>query len=476
MAVRKRSISVSKLVSVFLAVLCCPFIYGQDLHFIYIKAEKQIPFYVKTGLKTYESSGNGYLVIDGLVPSDYNITISLKNSPLPEWSFPVSVDKKDMAFTLKTKGETALLAMLGENREIAGLKVKPAEIHTVKQEKLPGTLSSDRFSLLLADVVDDPTIRLQPVIIKKEEPVLATSDAAPEKTGTAVAYENTASKAETLPPSVKQTLEDSRKKDASVAGTTKPAEERKMEKKDTTLSVVKTEKPVSPESAAANKSTPPETLPPSVKETLAETKKKEPSPPVTTKPAEENKIPAEKKDSARSIAKADTKVPAATTNDNKQPVVKAAGEKKMIETTPEQAKTTQAENKTTIKETAAAKPVPPEISAKDSGEATETSVARVDTKKEITTPDIVSGTEKSSISESTIKEEERPSVLREVVKNIKKGRKTEEPAATPNKFPLSTSIKRTLQKQTANGTELIYVDEETPGNRETIRILIPPEN
>ncbi len=418
-----------KLVLVFLMVLFSRHISGQELHYLYIQSGDHASFYVKTGLKTYESSGSGYLVIEGLVASSYNLVIGYKNNPLPEWSFSVAVDNKDLAFTLTKKGGIPYLTAMGNSHDLAGSRVEATEIKDVvkKKEALNGPVSDDAFSRLLADVVDDPTIRLKPVIIAKEEPVA-------------------------VQPVSNNTVES-----PMTTGTTAP--------------------PSGTE------------LPASVKESLAVSQKTTEKPPaITPPPVEESKslAAATKTDSAVTVFRPDTAA-AITQNNSGLPAENRSTEKKepeaslaIIEKQADKPPVTNADTARAV--AAAAVTVPDTASARaeeHTNAGTEASTAAREekipaAKEKIPASSVSNVTVKDVTEEPEIKEESRPFVLNEVVKNIKKGRKKNEPeAASQPRFPVSVSIKKTLEKQSADGTELIYVDEVSPGNKETIRILIP---
>lgn len=415
-----------KLLLVFLMVLFSRYISGQDLHYLYLRSADQAPFYVKTGLKTYESSGSGYLLIEGLVASSYNLVIGYKSNPLPEWAFSVAVDDKDLAFTLAKKGNIPYLSAMGNSSgasgQLAGSKVVPAAIKdAVKKEMPEGPVSDDAFSRLLADVVDDPTIRLKPVILTREAPVAMQ----PAPGNTAEMPPNAAVE---LPASVKESLAAAQKT-TETAPSTIPATAQENKNKDlaaatkadTALIVFK------PDTAAVTKG---QSAGKAHGNTLPE--KKEPEAPVAVRP----KPPTTNTDTTTVVAAKPTTVPDADP---------APAE----EQTTARVETTAAANSKKPSATEEKEPV--------------SSVSNV-VVKDVT----------DEAKEAEIKEEARPFVLNEVVKNIKKGRKKNEPQAdAPSRFPVSVSIKKTLEKQGADGMELIYVDEVSPGNRETIRILIP---
>lgn len=377
---KKRSISSTKLVLVFLLMLFARQSFGQQTHYLYIKSGDRSPFYVKSGQKTFESSGNGYLVMEGLVSASYTLVIGYRNNPAPEWSFPVSVNENDLAFTLIKKAGVPLLTALGSKAEISGSRVSSVATKDIKQEPLTGPVSDDPFSRLLADVVEDQTIRLKPMVTLREP--LVTTPVVPPAAAPVTTTDKIA-----LPESVKESLASKTKPKDSVF--TVSTNNKAIEKVDSAVT--------SKETTIAQNALPA----PEEKVTL-------PEPPKAIVKTEQPKIDAAKADSASTITAAQT---------------------------PDQTATTVPEQNTVS-----------DVAVKD-------------------------------VIENEGKEEVRPFVLREVVKNIKKGKKKEEEpevetTASP-KFPISVSIKKTLQKKSTDGIELIYVDEVSPGNKETIRILIP---
>lgn len=371
---RNKSISPRKLVLALFLMWFAQFGFGQGIHYIYVQSGDQTPFYVKSGLKTYESSGNGYLLMEGLIASSYDLVIGYKNNPGSEWSFPVAVDNSDLAFTLARKAGVPQLWAMGGGNPVIGAQVVSGfgVIKEPKKDALPGTVSDDAFSRLLADVVDDQSIRLKPVIAVRENVVVKQSDPLPAT--------------------------------------------------DSTL-IVNIEKP---------------DLPASVKESLT------------------------------SIQKTKESIPKVGTGHKKDSVTASKEDFAVITTPPESKSTPRQETQVPVKQDSSV--ITSQVPAK------EEPVTAEDPKRTAAVDPEESIPANTTINEPEPQEETRPFVLREVVKNIKKGRKKEEEpeeATAKSQFPLSLSIKKTLQKKSADGIELIYVDEVSPGNKETIRILIP---
>ncbi len=391
-----------KLVLILVMMAFSRHISGQELYYLYIHSDDQSGFYVKNGASFYESSGNGHLLIEGWSPAAYHLTIGYKNNPLAGWSFTLEVKDKDLAFTLSKKTGAPSLFAIGEGLEVKGsLMESSTTTDVVKHEPMSGPVSNDAFSRLLADVVNDPTIRLKPVIAAREESSVVTST--PHPTSTEPFLASPADR-----PAIDKTEPGNEVAARQPAG--------KPDADSVHAAVTQTAAP-----AAV-----PDSLALAVENTLPV--KKDP----TLLPAAANTGLQENKDSSAAIAS----IPP-TPDEKKAAAVAATG--------------------TTVPDTSAT--IPPAKEEKEPVMAVSNVVVKDVTEER---------------KETAKEEESRPFVLNEVVKNFKRGRKKAEPQATEtSRSPLSGSIKKTLEKQTADGTELIYVDETTPGNKETIRILIP---
>ncbi|MBX3240046.1 MAG: hypothetical protein KIT80_22380 [Chitinophagaceae bacterium] len=439
MANKLKLILTPKLLFVFLMVLFCRQIAGQGGHFIYIQSEDQKPFYVKAAQKKYESSGNGYLVIDDLGPVSYDLIIGFDTNPGQEWSFSCSLEKNDLAFILKIRGGSPSLVTIGHNALINGSPVKPAteKVNEQKQPVISGSLSNDPFSLMLADVVNDPSIRLKPEIIEKKKEVLVAAPVKADSSASLVSAEKPEERDSAAVAIVLKPAEPP----ASPAGTKQAVDIPTAGKETTAIVSAPTNKKKQQDNSSAGipadnrsgvileekKDSVTAVLPPAVK-------KEEPV--VARTASSVPNVSWDINDSSKAVeSKAKTNDPAV--------VVKSIKEE------PEPAV---ADNKSKEKESVATLS---NVVVKD---------VEPDTREET-----------RAANQPEPEGEKRPFVLNEVVKNIRKGKKKDAEETSRTSFPVSVSIKKTLQKESSNGIELIYVDETSPGVKDTIRILIPSD-
>lgn len=154
----------------FLISLVMCQVLGQGNYYIYIQSADHKPFYVRSGSKVFHSSGNGYLVMEHLASAPYELMVGFPDTPSSEWQFNCSVNDDDAAFILKNdNGKKVELSGLKNESKQSGKKIelKPEKVKTVPIKQATGIVSDDPFSSMLAEVVNDPTIRQQPVIIPR---------------------------------------------------------------------------------------------------------------------------------------------------------------------------------------------------------------------------------------------------------------------------------------------------------------------
>lgn len=165
-----------KLLIVFLICLLVKAAFSQQQYYIYIQSEDHRPFYVRMGAETLTSSGNGYLVVPDLERNTYELIVGFPETKTTEWRFSCTVSETDLGFILKRKSTAQLqLLNLKQQDALTGTVVEQhPEVKTNAGALPPGMISNDPFSLMLADVVNDPSIRL-PVIVEQRTtaPVLA---------------------------------------------------------------------------------------------------------------------------------------------------------------------------------------------------------------------------------------------------------------------------------------------------------------
>ena len=157
-----------KLVFIFLICFLVKIVFSQQQYYIYIQSEDQQQFYVRTGSRIFNSSGNGYLVIPGLEKNTHEIIIGFPGKKDPEWRFNCTISEADLGFVLKAKGKDGVqLLNLKQKEGVTGTVVEHhPEIKENNVVPPPGMISNDPFSSMLADVVNDPTIRQQLVIVE----------------------------------------------------------------------------------------------------------------------------------------------------------------------------------------------------------------------------------------------------------------------------------------------------------------------
>lgn len=533
-----------KLIIVFLIVLIAKDVSSQGDHFIYIQADNQKPFYVRSGTKFYRSSGEGYLVIPGLSANNYELVVGFSGngSSSAEWRFDCTLGEKDLGFTLKNNGSSPpQLIGLRQKTGLTGTKVPPKEEKkpASKPVELTGVVSDDPFSKMLADVVNDPTIRQQPVIIeKKTEPVLVASGV----DSTSVAKTNAIKKDSVSQPGSLTAVIDNKPVASTPVKENKPfvVKETPLKTdsaqtkaiataKTDSAAVVNTvaDKPQSNQPFVVKeikKETPPATSPKmdsSAAIAKANTTTKEPF--VLKETIDTKAKPAEAKDSADKAltAKADAPKPIEQNKPKDEPfVVKelpaadnkaavasndASGKKTLPFTvqpqdTPSVAKEQpKTDNKTSKKDSAAMQPkeetfvvkelpkadnkttpsapdnatdkktLPFTVEPKQEPVVVAKEVPKTDTKSQQTSPaDLPKAT-------TTAPKEDKPFVLKETVAGKKDQPNKTAPAPAANTAGSSVSIKKTLQRKSNDGIELIYVDEGLNGAKDTIRILIPVE-
>ena len=145
---------------------------AQKDHFLYFQTEGKQSFYIKLDNKIFSSSASGYLIVPKLNESNYVITFGF---PKNEWSEQVINYKlnKDAGLLLKNFGEKGwgVVNLQSSNVTMAGT----SQDKTIKNEQ---AISNDNFSNMLANVVNDSTIKQKDIVVKeevKEPPVIAAN-------------------------------------------------------------------------------------------------------------------------------------------------------------------------------------------------------------------------------------------------------------------------------------------------------------
>ncbi|MGN6490818.1 MAG: hypothetical protein ACTHLE_02380 [Agriterribacter sp.] len=528
-----------KLIIVFLIAFIAKDVSSQGDHFIYIQADNQRPFYVRSGSKLFQSSGEGYLVIPGLSASNYELFIGFSGTGSgTEWRFECAINEKDLGFTLKNNGSAPpQLIALRQKTGLTGTKVLPKEEKkpVPKSVQLTGSISDDPFSKMLANVVNDPTIRQQPVIIeKKTEPVLAASAKDSTKlAGTAIQRSDTVSQHGSL------TAAAENKPAISAAKDNKPfvVKETPIKTDSTSLANAAAPKPQDNQPFVVREITkepnvgngPDSSSKKDSSKAIAQTTGSKNEPFVLKETINAKAKTADAKDSADRALTAKKEEPKPVASNNKplnepfvvkevtneqsgSPVVSndASGKKTLPFTVQPQDKPVvvkeqlKADNKTAKKDNITVQPknepfVVKELPKTDGKAASSTATDNTSDQK--TLPFTVQPKEEPAVAKELPKtdnknqpntavnkpdssktapaavKEDKPFVLKETIAGKKEqpGKTTTVPVPAATGVTSSISIKKTLQRKSIDGIELIYVDEGANGAKDTIRILIPAE-
>lgn len=517
-----------KLLIVFLSVLGFNSISAQDNHFVYIQSENHKPFYLRINSKLFRASGDGYLLVSGLSKSSYQLYIGMDNPPAPEWKFNCEIANEDLAYTLKSSSKGLELTPMGKTTAVAGIKEEPRPEKKPVLNNTPvltGPASDDAFSMLLSGVVNDPTIRERTALIQKEslvvvketpketpaEPAAKVNPPVTEPVNTIAAQKTSTDSVKNATASLSSDLITGLSKKDSAA--VKPVSTSIQENKATaakavtdTLAIAKQTQP------AAKKDTPlvvgenvaSNTTPPAESFAIKEVKAADKKTTETKNPAPETKTSTTETKPVVPVAGSETFVVKETTKpaENTKPVAEPPVPANKQETkaitatdTPfvikevKAAEKTKSESKTIIPETAVVNSTAPAKNAnepfvvkevttatkKDSNTAVEKNNPVANTKEDKPfvikeTVPVVNTVDNKPAGETKVtapvtsskpaSQDNQPFVVQEVVKS-------------PAPKAVSSTIKKTLQRKSADGIELIYVEEYADGSKDTIRILIP---
>ena len=137
-------------------------LYAQQNHFVYIQTENKQPFYVRMGDKVLSSSTSGYMVIAKLRDGDHDLFIGFPKNEWPQQRISIRVKNNDAGYVLKNfdaKGWGLFNLQTMETIMPANGQAKDATVKPVQ---------SDGFADVLADVVNNPSIKEKPPV--KEVP------------------------------------------------------------------------------------------------------------------------------------------------------------------------------------------------------------------------------------------------------------------------------------------------------------------
>ena len=457
-----------KLVFIFLICFLVKIVFSQQQYYIYIQSEDQQEFYVRTGSRIFNSSGNGYLVIPGLEKNTHEIIIGFPGKKDPEWRFNCTISEADLGFVLKAKGKDGVqLLSLKQKEGVTGTVVEHyPEIKENNVVPPPGMISNDPFSSMLADVVNDPTIRQQLVIVEKETvPAVAIiNDSAKALHASAPPAQAPVNKGEdkvalVSPPPVTGTPAEAKHDTATTGG-----------EKSAPFVVTEIEKTNSVPSGKSSKAGAAEKAESTM---VAGTEKKyepfvvkEIHEPVNTRTVKSSGPGTEKKED--SVVTAPLKEP--------EPfVVKEIGKNDIPKTT--SLKKTGIEKSTDNNEEA--KYLPFVIKPGDKKNNNEDKTAKSETGKKVDTAEMVA--EKNAVPLVIKKEDKALTTEKEKSVRSGSGKKDKDSSRVSlkekqlpvEKKAILSSVRKTLERKSREGTDLIYIDENAGGAKDTIRIFIP---
>ncbi|MBA2249421.1 MAG: DUF4476 domain-containing protein [Chitinophagaceae bacterium] len=138
---------------------------AQKTHFIYLQTENKQPFYVKLQGKIFNSSPDGYVIISKLRDGDYKLAIGFPKNEWPEEVLNCKIDNRDNGYMLKNFGEKGWGLFDMQTYKV----VMPGDL-LVSNDK-PAAPKDDAFSTMLANVVNDSTIKRKEVVKENKEVV-----------------------------------------------------------------------------------------------------------------------------------------------------------------------------------------------------------------------------------------------------------------------------------------------------------------
>ncbi len=461
-----------RLLFVFLLPVLMNTTLGQEQYYIYIQSDEHRSFYVQIGEEIYNSSGTGYLVIPNLEKNTYQLLIGYTDDTLTEWRFNCSIHTSDLGFVLK-KNKNSGMQLLNLKRQegISGILVqRQSEKKIEKHNNVSGPVSNDPFSSLLSEVVNDPSIR-NPIVVQHlaATPVKEINDDSTKSLLAAASPKNETDNLNLTTGSVPSEKPSSSNEKSStnavkaMAGSELKKENIKNEEPKKTDKTEYKEEPIPNNQAHFE--------PYVVKETPMV--KKENNAEVSIDTMKEADKAAKGKETSAAKNKQ-----AGRAEEKPQPVDKPKEQEKEnkdlkylpFEIAPfseeegqnnEVAQSTTSEQKTSLT-TKNKKPLSEE--RKENKEVVEeVKYLPFAISPESTQDPVIAVTpENKSSSAATVEKKE----------NAKTPSRTSKPAITENKSPIS-SVRKTLERKSREGVDLIFIDESPGGSRDTIRIFIP---
>lgn len=153
--------------------LCCMgSLFAQQHHFVYIQTENKQPFYVRMDDKVLSSSTSGYMVIPKLTDGDHELFIGFPKNEWPQQRISIRVKNNDAGYVLKNFEAKGWGLFNLQTMEV----IMPSNSQAKETPAKP--VQSDGFADVLADVVNNPSIKEKPPV--KELPKTAEPVKQPE--------------------------------------------------------------------------------------------------------------------------------------------------------------------------------------------------------------------------------------------------------------------------------------------------------
>jgi len=150
----------NKLFYSIILIFFCNMLVAQQLHFVYIQTENSQQFYVKLNGNIYSSSATGHLIIPKLTDGDYDFVIGFPKQSSDEEKIVCTITKNDLEFLLKDFKEKGWGLFNLQTKKVLMPEKDTAQKKVSQQDK------NDAFASMLADVVNDSTLRKENIVHK----------------------------------------------------------------------------------------------------------------------------------------------------------------------------------------------------------------------------------------------------------------------------------------------------------------------
>src|SRR6478735_8535976 len=126
---------------------------SQQNRFAFFQAAANEPFYIRMEDKTFSSTSFGYLVLSKLKDSTYKLYIGLPKNKSSEQEFNVPISGSDRGFEIKKAADGTIRLYDWQKMNF----IEPLA-HPVKPAEAPTQAKTDKYSTLMAGVVNDPAV------------------------------------------------------------------------------------------------------------------------------------------------------------------------------------------------------------------------------------------------------------------------------------------------------------------------------